>query len=68
MVGVMTGSKQVITLNLNRIIQDWNALFRRNFDIIDYDNLKSYFISILDRIYKYHTAYNQMLHWTKDHN
>ena len=61
MVGVMTGSKQVITLNLNRIIQDWYYVSGE----LNYDNLKEYLITILDRIYKYHTAYNKMLHWAK---
>ena len=47
----MTGSKNVITLNLNRIIQDWN----KNGD------LREYLINILERIYKYQTAYNALL-------
>ena len=58
----MTGSKNVITLNLNRIIQDWCKSIGsiptvRN----QYDSLKFYLISILDRIYKYQTAYNECL-------
>jgi hypothetical protein len=59
MVGVMTGSKQVITLNLNRIVQDWNKSAM---------SLKRHLITILDRVYKYHTAYNKMLHWANDNN
>jgi ribonucleoside-triphosphate reductase len=67
MVGVMTGSKQVITLNLNRIIQDWCSDGTKYSEcVLSYNNLKEYLITILDRIYKYHTAYNKMLHWAKD--
>jgi len=67
--GVMTGSKSVITLNLNRIIQDWFNLnprrktFRENgLILLDYDDLKSYIVNILERVYKYHTAYNEGLY------
>lgn len=66
MVGVMTGSKQVITLNLNRIIQDWYNTEAKYLRLSNYENLKRYLITILNRIYKYHTAYNKMLHWAKD--
>jgi ribonucleoside-triphosphate reductase len=67
MVGVMTGSKQVITLNLNRIIQDWCSDGTKYSEcVLSYNNLKEYLITILNRIYKYHTAYNKMLHWAKD--
>jgi ribonucleoside-triphosphate reductase len=52
--GVQTGSKSVITLNLNRIIQNWE---RTTKDI----DLKDYLIEILERVYKYHTAYNELL-------
>ena len=79
MVGVMTGSKQVITLNLNRIIQDWynsncwyedehgSHKFRKD-SIFSFkqDSLKNYMITILDRLYKYHISYNKMLHWAKN--
>lgn len=58
----MTGSKNVITLNLNRIMQDW---VHENFNGLapaEYENsMKSYLIGILDRIYKYQTAYNEIL-------
>ena len=76
MVGIMTGSKQVITLNLNRIIQDWYHNTCKediSFNIYswakeNYDSLKEYLINILERVYKYHTAYNKSLHWAKDNN
>ena len=74
--GVETGSKSVISLNLSRIIQDWyrtapnwkeeltsygranisSTLLREN-----YPTLKVYLQNILDRVYKYHTAYNELL-------
>lgn len=76
MVGVMTGSKQVITLNLNRIIQDWyNNTCKEDISSNiylwaqeNYSSLKEYIINILERLYKYHTAYNKSLHWAKDNN
>ncbi len=80
-IGVMTGSKNVITLDLNRIIQDWyntNCWMSDTRDEHKYkketiirhekENLKEYLIGILERVYKYHTAYNEMLHWAKNHN
>lgn len=66
-IGVMTGSKNVITLNLNRIIQDWCKSIGGIPTVGNqHDSLKFYLISILDRVYMYHTAYNSMLHWAKD--
>lgn len=70
--GIQTGSKSVITLNLNRIIQDWyRGWHTREDDKVggslgidwskDAEDLKHYLIHILDRIYKYHTAYNALL-------
>ena len=63
-VGEMTGSKNVITLDLNRIIQDCN----RDYNIKQRgkwkDNsslISNYLIVILDRVYKYQTAYNACL-------
>lgn len=69
--GIQTGSKSVITLNLNRIIQDWakqettwwseegdKNLFHCK------DNIplfKKYLVDILERVYKYHIAYNELL-------
>jgi ribonucleoside-triphosphate reductase len=56
--GIMTGSKSVITLNLNRIIQDWDNYHEKT---KKYNKLEEYLISILDRVYKYHTAYNELM-------
>ena len=66
--GEQTGSKSVITLNYNRIIQnfvneeyngDRNA-WKNNRDEFE-EKFKAYLIPILERIYKYHTAYNEIL-------
>ena len=66
----MTGSKNVITLNLSRIVQDWvktlpsdcfiNAMLADKHN--KYIDLKRYLINILDRIYKYQVAYNECLY------
>lgn len=67
--GVMTGSCNVITLNINRIIQDCDRAYglKRNGGwkentsfIIDY--LKE----ILERVYKYHIAFKTMLYEMED--
>jgi ribonucleoside-triphosphate reductase len=74
--GLKTGSCNVITLNLNRIIQNY---FRKNMSNIEdiqelwnnspdeykhkmREGLQEYLIEILKRIYKYHTAYKTMLY------
>ena len=83
--GVQTGSKSVITINLNRIIQDYFIDFIPSDDNITDTNEKKlsrfknskiwfkenkeqfyctftkYLNEILDRVYKYHTAYNELL-------
>ena len=70
--GVMTGSCNVITLNINRIIQDYWRL--RKGDHIDspiyerdfYDRFADYLSEILERVYKYHIAYKTMLYDLED--
>ena len=58
----MTGSKNVITLNLNRIIQDWCKSIGGIPTVGNqHDSLKFYLINILERIYKYQIAYNESL-------
>ena len=65
----MTGSKNVITLNINRIVQDWyNSYCKEDIDSNlyawaeeNYDSLVEYLNTILERIYKYQTAYNSLL-------
>lgn len=61
--GVKTGSCNVITLNLNRIIQDYvkKVGIKASFDGYK-DSFKNYLINILDRVYKYHIAYKTMLY------
>jgi len=64
-IGVMTGSKSVITLNLNRIIQDYTEVSEFEFNedqYAYYKGLKKYITKILDRVYKYHRAYDALLH------
>lgn len=75
--GVKTGSCNVITLNLNRIIQDWSKCendslatsipvgSNKFFKALGNNKaiyLKDYLIDILDRVYKYHTAYKTILY------
>lgn len=68
--GVMTGSCNVITLNINRIVQDWFRIFPEDCNINwllsqkkeGYPLLKKYLIDILERVYKYHIAYKTMLY------
>lgn len=74
----MTGSKNVITLNLNRIIQDWYKMMeihnsgwnkesaKESYpDLIDYIREEG---GILDRVYKYQTAYNEILKYIYEKN
>ena len=61
--GVKTGSCNVITLNLNRIIQDWCKSIGGVPTVGNqHDSLKSYLINILERVYKYHIAYKTLLY------
>lgn len=74
MTGVMTGSCNVITLNINRIVQDWFKNYDNNITPSDiskyskdlYPSLKWYLQTILDRVYKYHIAYKTMLYELED--
>lgn len=61
--GVMTGSCNVITLNINRIVQDWaRQPAKEGVNVPGYTGLKEYLVSILERVYKYHIAYKTMLY------
>lgn len=75
--GIQTGSCNVITLNLNRIIQDYFKTVDTNYfgasgtlykDITEEDmhGFKEYLVNILDRVYKYHIAYKTMLYDIED--
>lgn len=73
-IGIQTGSKSVITLNLNRIIQNYfrKIVYPDNFILKEISGLweeseiktafKNDLINILKRVYKYHSAYNSLLH------
>lgn len=64
-IGVQTGSKSVITLNLNRVIQNCvkkYSLIRNKFRDEKFKTcIKVELIDILSRVYKYHEAYNELL-------
>lgn len=76
MTGVQTGSCNVITLNINRIVQDWfkiqdgpreredklSVFYNSNENI----GFKEYLKTILRRVYKYHIAYKTMLYDLED--
>lgn len=71
--GVMTGSCNVITLNINRIIQDWyrmmdsiNKDWNKQKALDSWADISEYLINILDRVYKYHIAYKTMLYDMED--
>lgn len=76
--GVMTGSCNVITLNLNRIVQDCfkNLILPKDYnkseitswwkDKYGKENIKHYLENILERVYKYHIAYKTMLYDLED--
>ena len=66
--GVQTGSANVITLNMNRITQDWTRSMNldredmiRNFSYFE-DSFVTYLEAILERVYKYHKAYKTLLY------
>ena len=67
--GIMTGSCNVITLNINRIVQDWyymmddlNSDWSKERARESYPDLIEYLQNILERVYKYHIAYKTMLY------
>ena len=66
-IGIQTGSKSVITFNLNRLVQSWyrKEMEKREvsfkFDSSCYPSLKKYLVKLMDRVYKYHHAYNELL-------
>ena len=56
--GIETGSKGVITLNLNRIVQDWS---RANQLASKKESLSLYIERIVKRVHKYLTAFNSII-------
>lgn len=73
--GVMTGSCNVITLNINRIIQDCcKRYYGDNYkaesilfdEVLFYSNMMEYLTTILERVYAYHITYKKMLYEMED--
>lgn len=67
--GVMTGSCNVITLNINRIVQDCDRAYglKRNGGWKENTSfLSDYLVGILERVYKYHVAFKTMLYDLED--
>ena len=67
--GVMTGSCNVITLNINRIVQDCDRAYglRRNGGWKENTSfLSDYLVGIFERVYKYHVAFKTMLYDLED--
>ena len=62
--GVQTGSCNVITLNLNRIVQDWVKSIGGKVPTVgnQHDSLKFYLTEIVERVQKYHIAYKHNLY------
>lgn len=74
--GIMTGSANVITLNINRIVQNAvksssedseNNYHNPHNNFFNYkDEIKESLIDILERVYKYQIAYKTMLYDMED--
>lgn len=70
MTGIKTGSANVITLNVNRIIQNYFGPYKHEEvvkkelwnDSVHRSEFVRYLTSILERVYKYHIAYKTMLY------
>ena len=65
MTGIMTGSCNVISLNLNRIIQNCDTEYGLNEHggwRVNTSFIVNYLKTILERVYKYHIAYKTMLY------
>ena len=77
--GVQTGSVNVITLNLNRIIQNYFRETRNLYSDVPLEenrdwskaelqtNFKDYFVHLLERAYKYHIAYKSLIYDVEKH-
>lgn len=59
--GVETGSKGVITLNLNRIVQDWKRSNAMAMVPQDSVTLAEYITDIVHNVHKYLTAFNSII-------
>lgn len=63
--GIMTGSKAVITINVNRVVQDWFKLYNSNLILTTLEekreSLRKYIKSIVTRVHIYLSAFNKKL-------
>jgi len=77
MTGLKTGSCNVITLNLNRIVQSWarqpaktkednGGVIDKTVNMPGYDGLKEYLIDILEIVYKAHISFKHLLYREED--
>ena len=77
MTGLKTGSCNVITLNLNRIVQSWarqtgkikednGGIIDKTVNMSDLDGLKEYLIDILEVVYKAHISFKHLLYREED--
>lgn len=70
--GIMTGSCNVISLNISHIVQDWYNNYdgeeARNGKVseAEYKSLRAALCDVLERVYKYHIAYKTMLYEMED--
>ena len=60
--GVQTGSCNVITINLNRLVQDACKDENREFTVYAHKLIKTKLTEIVERVHKYHIAYKTMLY------
>ena len=60
--GVQTGSCNVITINLNRLVQDAVKDHMYESDIHPYARVKKLLTEVVERVHKYHIAYKTMLY------
>ena len=77
MTGLKTGSCNVITLNLNRIVQSWarqtgkikednGGIIDKTVNMSDLNGLKEYLIDILEVVYKAHISFKHLLYREED--
>lgn len=77
MTGLKTGSCNVITLNLNRIVQEWarqpaktkeanGGIIDKTVNMPGYDGLKEYLCDILEVVYKAHISFKHLLYREED--
>ena len=60
--GVQTGSCNVITINLSRLVQDACRGHEYDSSIHSYERIKTLLTDVVERVHKYHIAYKTMLY------